>query len=51
MFNERPVLNVIVGVFAGIGLIAVLGVVGMTAMHVNMMQGLHSCSKAMHFRP
>lgn len=51
MFNERPILNVMVGVFAAIGLIAVLGVGGMTAMHVNMMHGLHSCSEAMHFRP
>ncbi|HDR8920293.1 TPA: hypothetical protein QDA96_004492 [Burkholderia vietnamiensis] len=51
MFNGRTGLNVIVGVFAAIGLIAVLGAAGMTAMHVNMMQGLHSCREAMHLRP
>lgn len=51
MFNGKPILNVIIVFFAVIGLVAVLGAVGMTAMHVSMMRGLHSCSDAMHFRP
>ncbi|MFM0758163.1 hypothetical protein [Paraburkholderia strydomiana] len=51
MFNGKPILNFIIGIFAVIGLIVVLGAVGMTAMHVSMMHGLHSCSRAMHFQP
>ncbi|MGY6258713.1 hypothetical protein ACXIVK_35260 [Paraburkholderia caledonica] len=47
MFNGKPILNIIIGLFAAIGLIVVLGAVGMTAMHISMMQGLHSCSQAM----
>lgn len=50
MFNGKPILNIIIGLFAAIGLIAVLGAAGMTAMHVSMMQGLHSCSQAMFGR-
>ncbi|MFM0124557.1 MULTISPECIES: hypothetical protein [Paraburkholderia] len=51
MFNGKPILNLIIGIFAAIGLIAVLGAVGMTAMHVSMMHGLQSCSQAMHLQP
>lgn len=51
MFNGNPILNVVIGLFAVIGFIAVLGAFGMTAMHVEMMHGLRSCSHTMHLQP
>ncbi|SAL75718.1 hypothetical protein AWB71_05082 [Caballeronia peredens] len=50
MFNGKPILNIIIGLFAAIGLVAVLSAVGMTAMHLSMMHGLHSCGQAMFGR-
>lgn len=51
MFNGKPIFNVIIMLFAVVGLITVLGAIGMTAMHVSMMHGLRSCSQAMHLQP
>jgi hypothetical protein len=45
MFNGKPILNVVIGLLAVIGFIAVLGAFGMTTMHVEMMHGLRSCSQ------
>ncbi|MFM0556893.1 hypothetical protein P0D69_38905 [Paraburkholderia sediminicola] len=47
MFDNARMLNVVVIIFAAIGLVAVLGIVGMAVMHVSMMHGVHSCSEAM----
>lgn len=47
MFDNARMLNVIVIIFAVIGLVAVLGIVGMMVMHVSMMHGMRSCSEAM----
>lgn len=49
MFKDNLILNIVVGVFAVIGLITVLGVAGMTAAHVHMMSGMQGCGQAMHF--
>ncbi|MEZ2307224.1 hypothetical protein AB6809_11405 [Paraburkholderia sp. RCC_158] len=47
MFDNARMLNVIIIIFAVIGLVAVLGIVGMMVMHVSMMHGMRSCSEAM----
>ncbi|SAL62387.1 hypothetical protein AWB68_03288 [Caballeronia choica] len=47
MFDNARILNVVIVVFAAIGLIAVLGAVGMAVLHVSIMHGLRSCSEAM----
>ncbi|MFM0484889.1 hypothetical protein PQQ81_30500 [Paraburkholderia strydomiana] len=47
MFDNARMLNVVIIIFAVIGLIAVLGIVGMAVMHVGMMHGMDSCSEAM----
>ncbi|CAB3805162.1 hypothetical protein [Pararobbsia alpina] len=47
MFGNARILNFIIAIFAAIGLIAVLGIVGMAVMHVSMMHGVWSCSEAM----
>ncbi|MFL9964643.1 hypothetical protein PQR02_26975 [Paraburkholderia sediminicola] len=47
MFDNARMLNVIIIIFAVIGLVAVLGIVGMAVMHVSMMHGMRSCSEAM----
>lgn len=51
MFNGKPIFNLIIKLFAVVGLITVLGAIGMTAMRVSMMHGLRSCSQAMHLQP
>ncbi|MFM0329470.1 hypothetical protein [Paraburkholderia strydomiana] len=48
MFDDARMLNVVVVIFAIIGLVAVLGIVGMAVMHVSMMLGMRSCAEAMH---
>lgn len=48
MFGTVRILNVVIAIFAVIGLITVLGIVGMTVMHVSMMHGMRSCTEAMH---
>ncbi|MDR5751327.1 MULTISPECIES: hypothetical protein [unclassified Caballeronia] len=47
MFDSARILNVVIVIFAVIGLVAVLGNAGMTVMHVSMMHGMRSCSEAM----
>lgn len=47
MFERARMLNVVIVIFAVIGLIAVLGIARMTVMHVSMMHGMHSCGDAM----
>jgi hypothetical protein len=47
MFYNARILNAVIVVFAVIGFIAVLGVVGMTVMHTSMMHGMRFCSEAM----
>jgi hypothetical protein len=51
MFDRYGFLNVVIAIFAVIGLIAVLGVAGMAVVHVSMMHGMRFCSAAMHVRP
>jgi hypothetical protein len=48
MFDNARVLNIFIVIFAAIGLVAVLGIAGMTVMHFNMMHGMRFCSQAMH---
>ena len=48
MFDNARVLNIVVVIFAVIGLVAVLGIAGMAIMHFNMMHGMRFCSQAMH---
>jgi hypothetical protein len=47
MFDYARMLDVVIVIFAVIGLVALLGIVGMTVMHVGMMHGMRSCSEAM----
>ncbi|MPW18962.1 hypothetical protein GCT13_19175 [Paraburkholderia sp. CNPSo 3157] len=48
MFNGNRILNILVAIFAVIGLVTVLGAAGMTAAHSSMMHGMRSCGQAMH---
>ncbi|SIT37750.1 conserved exported hypothetical protein [Paraburkholderia piptadeniae] len=47
MFNGNRILNILVAIFAVIGLVTVLGAAGMTAAHFSMMHGFQSCGHAM----
>ena len=47
MFDNTRMLNVVIIIFAVIGLVAVLSIVGKAVMHVSMMHGMRSCSEAM----
>ncbi len=51
MFDRSRILDILIAIFAVIGLVAVLGVTGMVAVHVGMMHGMRFCSTAMHVRP
>lgn len=48
MFNGNRILNAVIVVLAAIGFVTVLGVAGMTAVHLSMMHGMRSCGQAMH---
>ncbi|MBO3056545.1 hypothetical protein J4763_07045 [Burkholderia pseudomallei] len=49
MLKDNRILNIVVGIFAVIGLVTVLGVAGIAAAHVHMMSGAQGCGQAMHF--
>ncbi|NDY74815.1 hypothetical protein G3N28_22950 [Desulfobacter hydrogenophilus] len=51
MFDRSALLNVVIVIFAIIGLIVVLGAAGMAVLHISMMHGMRFCGPAMHVRP
>ena len=51
MLGRSGFLNIVIGIFAVIGLIAVLGIAGMAVMHVSAMHGTRACGTAMDVRP
>ncbi len=51
MFDRSGFLNVVIAIFAIIGLIVVFGVAGMAVLHISMMHGMRFCGAPMHVRP
>jgi hypothetical protein len=51
MFTGKPIVNLIIGLLASIGLIVVIGTGAMVAMHAGMMHGTWSCGNVMQLHP